>query len=59
MIIKDQQTHWPYIRGLPITGIPEADAVEGVKVYHAGTKQDASGLASTGGGKTTILMQYG
>ncbi|CAK9100746.1 Bifunctional purine biosynthetic protein purD [Includes: Phosphoribosylamine--glycine ligase (Glycinamide ribonucleotide synthetase) (GARS) (Phosphoribosylglycinamide synthetase) [Durusdinium trenchii] len=48
-----------YPKGLPITGIPEADAVEGVKVYHAGTKQDASGLASTGGGKTTILMQYG
>lgn len=36
-------------RGLAISGIPAADAVEGVKVYHAGTKQVESSLVTSGG----------
>merc|ERR1719215_2149749 len=38
-----------YPKGLPIHGLPEAGAVEGVKVYHAGTKQTEAGLVTSGG----------
>jgi len=38
-----------YPKGLPITGLEAADAVEGVKVYHAGTKQSEGGLVTSGG----------
>ena len=38
-----------HIWGLPISGVAEADAVEGVKVYHAGTKQNESSLVTSGG----------
>merc|ERR1712039_752172 len=38
-----------YPKGLPIHGLSEADAVEGVKVYHAGTKQTEAGLVTSGG----------
>lgn len=38
-----------YPKGLPVTGTQEADGLEGVKVYHAGTKQAEAGLATSGG----------
>lgn len=38
-----------YPKNLPMFGIEEANAVEGVKVYHAGTKQTESGLVTSGG----------
>eukprot|EP00429_Kryptoperidinium_foliaceum_P070239 CAMPEP_0176050710 /NCGR_PEP_ID=MMETSP0120_2-20121206/25206_1 /TAXON_ID=160619 /ORGANISM="Kryptoperidinium foliaceum, Strain CCMP 1326" /LENGTH=638 /DNA_ID=CAMNT_0017384145 /DNA_START=40 /DNA_END=1956 /DNA_ORIENTATION=- len=38
-----------YPKGLPISGLDEAGAVEGVKVYHAGTKSGEGGLVTTGG----------
>lgn len=36
-------------KGVEITGVDEADAIDGVKVYHAGTKMDAGRLVTNGG----------
>jgi phosphoribosylamine--glycine ligase len=38
-----------YEKGKPITGIEEADAIEGVKVFHAGTGAGANGFVTAGG----------
>lgn len=40
-----------YKKGLPITGIEQADALDGVFVYHAGTKLDEHGRVLTNGGR--------
>ncbi|CAJ1415872.1 unnamed protein product [Effrenium voratum] len=45
-----------YPKGLPLSGIEEANSVEGVKVYHAGTKQ-GDGLVSTGGRVLAVTGQ--
>jgi phosphoribosylamine--glycine ligase len=34
---------------LPITGVEEAERVEGVSVFHAGTKREAGKLVTAGG----------
>jgi len=39
-----------YEKGFPITGIEEADAMEGVKVFHAGTSF-SDGIVKTSGGR--------
>lgn len=38
-----------YAKGKEIRGIDEAEALLGVKVYHAGTRREASSLVTTGG----------
>jgi phosphoribosylamine--glycine ligase len=38
-----------YAKGKPITGIADADAMEGVKVFHAGTKREGEDLVTNGG----------
>ena len=38
-----------YKKGLPITGIEEAEKVEGVVVFHAGTKRNGDELVTDGG----------
>lgn len=38
-----------YPKGLPISGCQEADGLEGVKVYHAGTKKMEGGHVTSGG----------
>ncbi len=38
-----------YPKGKSITGIAEADALDGVKVFHAGTKVAGDGLVTSGG----------
>ncbi|MGB6068647.1 MAG: phosphoribosylamine--glycine ligase [Desulfomonilaceae bacterium] len=38
-----------YDKGKPITGIEEADAMEGVKVFHAGTGKTGNGFVTAGG----------
>lgn len=38
-----------YEKGKPITGIEEADAMEGIKVFHAGTGRGANGIVTAGG----------
>lgn len=40
-----------YPRGLEITGVEDADAQEGVTVFHAGTARDADGTLRTAGGR--------
>ena len=38
-----------YEKGYEITGIQEADAIEGVKVFHAGTAMEDGKLVTNGG----------
>ena len=38
-----------YERGLPITGLAEAEAVAGVSVFHAGTRRDGDQIVTNGG----------
>lgn len=38
-----------YPKGLPISGLEEAGKLNGVKVYHAGTKQEETGIVTSGG----------
>ena len=39
----------PYETGEVITGLEDADAIEGVTVFHAGTKQDGENIVTAGG----------
>jgi len=39
----------PYAKGSVIEGLPEAAAVEGVEIFHAGTKQDGPHIVANGG----------
>ena len=39
----------PYETGEVITGLEDADAIEGVTVFHAGTKQDGENVVTAGG----------
>ena len=39
----------PYETGEVITGLEDADALEGVTVFHAGTKQDGANIVTAGG----------
>jgi phosphoribosylamine--glycine ligase len=48
----------PYPTGLPITGIEDADAMEDVKVFHAGTKL-AEGKLVTDGGRVLSVTALG
>lgn len=45
--------------GMPITGIEEAESVEGVTVYHAGTKLDEDGTLITSGGRVLSVTALG
>ncbi len=38
-----------YKKGIPIEGLPEADSLEGVTVFHAGTKMDGDQVVTSGG----------
>jgi phosphoribosylamine---glycine ligase len=38
-----------YEKGKPITGIEDADSMEGIKVFHAGTSQGPNGFVTAGG----------
>lgn len=43
-------------KGVPITGIAEAEAMEGVTVFHAGTARDKSGQIVTAGGRVLSVV---
>ncbi|MFG0299627.1 MAG: phosphoribosylamine--glycine ligase [Phycisphaerales bacterium JB047] len=45
--------------GGPITGIEDAEAIEGVTVYHAGTKLDEDGTVVTSGGRVLSVTALG
>lgn len=47
-----------YAKGIPIKGIAEADAMEGIKVFHAGTK-DADNDVVTSGGRVLGITAIG
>jgi phosphoribosylamine--glycine ligase len=49
----------PYETGKPITGIEEAEAMEGVTVFHAGTARDAHGRLVTAGGRVLAVTGTG
>lgn len=48
-----------YRSGLPIRGIPAAQALPGVVVFHAGTKIDGHGLYRTSGGRVLGITAVG
>lgn len=48
-----------YRSGLPITGIEQAAAIEGVTVYHAGTAVDSDGRLVTAGGRVLNVTALG
>ncbi|MDI6774595.1 MAG: phosphoribosylamine--glycine ligase [Verrucomicrobiota bacterium] len=48
-----------YAKGLPIEGLDAAGRMEGVLVFHAGTKLDARGQAVTSGGRVLNVTATG
>ena len=48
-----------YPRGLEITGVQGADAMDGVTVFHAGTARDAEGTLRTAGGRVLAVTGRG
>lgn len=44
-----------YPKGMEITGIEETSSVDGVKVYHAGTKVDEKGVVRCNGGRVLAV----
>ena len=49
----------PYATGLPIDGVDEAGALEGVTVFHAGTARDRGGRLITAGGRVLAVTGTG
>ncbi len=49
----------PYDKGLEITGIEDADAIEDVKVFHAGTVAGPDGSIVTNGGRVLGVTALG
>lgn len=49
----------PYRTGHPIAGIEQADALEGVTVYHAGTRREDDGTVVTAGGRVLNVTALG
>mmetsp|Transcript_57526 Transcript_57526/g.160159 ORF Transcript_57526/g.160159 Transcript_57526/m.160159 type:complete len:476 (+) Transcript_57526:80-1507(+) len=43
-----------YPKGMPITGIPKAESIEGVKAYHAGTKHATASAEHDGAGPAVV-----
>ena len=48
-----------YRTGLPIQGVPQAEALEDVLVYHAGTVLDEQGRLRTAGGRVLTVVGRG
>jgi len=48
-----------YRKGLPITGIEDAQQVPGVQVFHAGTAKDKQGRVVTAGGRVLNVCALG
>jgi phosphoribosylamine--glycine ligase len=49
----------PYRRGLPIEGVAEAEALDDVSVFHAGTTLAADGRLVTAGGRVLAVSALG
>jgi phosphoribosylamine--glycine ligase len=48
-----------YPKGLPMEGVDEADGMDGVNVFHAGTKRDDQGRFVTSGGRVLGVTALG
>ena len=48
-----------YQVGKEILGVSKAEALEGVTVYHAGTKREANGTLKTAGGRVLNVTALG
>jgi phosphoribosylamine--glycine ligase len=48
-----------YEKGVPIEGLSEAESLEGIWVFHAGTTRDASGRTVTAGGRVLGVTAAG
>lgn len=48
-----------YPKGMKITGLSEANAIPGVKVYHAGTKLDEQSVSRCSGGRVIAVTGIG
>ncbi len=48
-----------YVKGLPIDGLAEVEAMDDVCLFHAGTKLDASGNVVTDGGRVLNVVALG
>ena len=48
-----------YEKGVPIEGLSDAERLEGVLVFHAGTARDASGRTTTAGGRVLGVTAAG
>lgn len=49
----------PYPKGLPIQGVEHAEALDGVVVYHAGTRRTDDGALVTNGGRVLAVTGVG
>jgi phosphoribosylamine---glycine ligase len=49
----------PYETGVPIVGVGDAGAIDGVTVFHAGTARDATGQLVTAGGRVFAVTGQG
>ena len=47
------------LTGDPIEGLDEAGSVEGVTVFHAGTRRDEAGTLRTSGGRVLVVTALG
>lgn len=48
-----------YPKAMPISGIADADALQGVKVFHSGTSMSAEGVVSANGGRVLCVTALG
>ncbi len=48
-----------YETGLPITGVDEAGGMDGVEVFHAGTRAEVDGTLATAGGRVLGVVARG
>ena len=48
-----------YPKGMEITGLSDANAIEGAKVYHAGTKLDDNSITRCSGGRVIAVTGMG
>ena len=48
-----------YVTGVPITGVEDADALEGVTVFHSGTARDEGGRLVTAAGRVLSVTGTG
>jgi len=46
-------------KGVPITGVEQAEAMDGVTIFHAGTSADRSGRLTTAGGRVLNVVALG